>query len=176
MLRRQARGHWSMASALPLLLGLTVVQRKEAECDMAAMVPPSAAHEPSSSDKGVAAIISTTVLASTHTRALLQCLTYTINSTPTIRSLLKQAKKALKKLKKWFGMLKRMLWCTAVMTPAALGAPFALMLGREEVVHPMRTPRFFLVSLLMSPLLPAPREHSLDRSHNHSHLSHSHSH
>jgi hypothetical protein len=57
----------------------------------------------------------------------------------------------LKKLKKWFGMLKRLLWCTAVMTPAALGAPFALMLGREEVLRHMCTLRSFLMCPLLSP-------------------------
>jgi aarF domain-containing kinase len=38
----------------------------------------------------------------------------------------------IKQVKKYFGMLKRVLWCTAVITPACIGAPIAMLTGKEE--------------------------------------------
>lgn len=93
---------------MPFLLGMgygyTQISDKEGKCDATLLEPPvSALDAPSSSSSGG---ITEAVVA--------------------------QATAVLDALKKYFGMLKRMIWCSVVMTPAAVGAPFAFMFGREE--------------------------------------------
>ena len=103
-LRAGYRSPGVMYATLPLVLGLAALSQQDSKCEAVALNPPIS--EISSCSSAV--------------------------SPSVARRAANYFQKLLQKAKKYFGMLKRMLWCTAVLTPAAVGAPFAFVFGREE--------------------------------------------
>ena len=55
-----------------------------------------------------------------------------IPSDGIVKKAVKAAVNVLKELKRYFGMLKRFLWCSTVLGTAAAATPLALLLGKEE--------------------------------------------